>query len=304
MSTLKEAQPPAAMSPGASQEGLRFRRRLWWNWFILSGVLGITTAAFVVIVPTFDIELLSDAWPSSTTAATLFVGYTALIFCLIGYLTMQQRSLSAMSGRIVDLRQQASDSEQKQSERLYALFDVSSMMGVESELQSIFDRITAACVDTFNSDQASLMVFDPAAGKLHVRSAHGHLNIDAVLGTSQDVGKGFAGWAAKNRKALIVGGKNGMEGQVGIELRWDALISAMVVPIVARDELVGVLNVSSRSAHVDYDDQDLQAMQVFAANAGSCIRHAEQAEWMRKTIRTLETKLRETSASEGFKVRP
>ena len=60
--------------------------------------------------------------------------------------------------------------------------------------------------------------------------------------------------------------------------------AAMVVPIIVRGDVIGVLNVSSRSNGADYHDDDLRALQVFAENAGTCIRHAEQAAWMRELI--------------------
>ncbi len=58
----------------------------------------------------------------------------------------------------------------------------------------------------------------------------------------------------------------------------------MVVPILLRDELVGILNVRSRAPGIRYHYEDLQALQVFAENVGTIIRHSEHVDWMRKTI--------------------
>jgi GAF domain-containing protein len=69
----------------------------------------------------------------------------------------------------------------------------------------------------------------------------------------------------------------------------------MVVPIIVRDELVGVLNVSSRSRDVVYDENDLLALQGFASSAGACIRHTEQASWIRRMVPQLSDE-----AAEGF----
>ena len=62
------------------------------------------------------------------------------------------------------------------------------------------------------------------------------------------------------------------------------LTATILVPIMVRDELVGVLNISSRAPGTTYDEEDLRALEVFAENAGTCIRQAERAEWMRQTI--------------------
>jgi GAF domain-containing protein len=58
----------------------------------------------------------------------------------------------------------------------------------------------------------------------------------------------------------------------------------MIVPILVRQELVGVLNVASREPKHMYTEDDLNAFEVFAQNAGTCIRHAEQSTWMRQII--------------------
>jgi GAF domain-containing protein len=63
----------------------------------------------------------------------------------------------------------------------------------------------------------------------------------------------------------------------------------MVVPVILRGELVGVINVSTRSPDINFDDDDLRALQVFAENVGAAIRHTEQTEWMRATIRKLQS---------------
>jgi hypothetical protein len=58
----------------------------------------------------------------------------------------------------------------------------------------------------------------------------------------------------------------------------------MVVPIIVRDDLVGVLNVSSRSMDVVYVNEDLLALRGFASSAGACIRHTEHVTWIRKMV--------------------
>jgi GAF domain-containing protein len=71
----------------------------------------------------------------------------------------------------------------------------------------------------------------------------------------------------------------------------------MIVPIIVRDELVGVISVSTRASDAKLADEDLHALQVFALNAGTCIRHTEQVVWMREVIRARESKPERAAAS-------
>ena len=75
------------------------------------------------------------------------------------------------------------------------------------------------------------------------------------------------------------------------EAKVDDLAAAMVVPIAIRNELFGVLSVSSRSKKTNYDQEDLEALQVFAETAGICCRHFEQTTWMRQTIQRMDREL-------------
>jgi GAF domain-containing protein len=79
----------------------------------------------------------------------------------------------------------------------------------------------------------------------------------------------------------------------GFRPKGEQITAAMVVPIEARGELIGVLNASSRTENHEYTEEDLQALQVFAEHAGIACRHAEQADWMRQTIRRLDAALQE-----------
>jgi GAF domain-containing protein len=70
-----------------------------------------------------------------------------------------------------------------------------------------------------------------------------------------------------------------------------------VVPIMVRDELVGVLNISSRATETIYFEEDLRALEVFAENAGTCIRQAERSEWMRQTIERMRQQQDQNTAA-------
>ena len=67
--------------------------------------------------------------------------------------------------------------------------------------------------------------------------------------------------------------------------------AAMVVPIMLRDEFIGLVSISSRDSAVRYRQEDLDALQLFAETASVYCRFAEQSEWMRQTIHTMDAAL-------------
>jgi GAF domain-containing protein len=104
---------------------------------------------------------------------------------------------------------------------------------------------------------------------------------------------------AKNKTSLILGRAGEPTEHPDLPLLSETLSAAIVVPILLREELVGVINVGSRAPGIEYNVDDLQALTVFAENAGACIRHAEQAEWMRNTIEKLREQSRSGATSDA-----
>lgn len=53
---------------------------------------------------------------------------------------------------------------------------------------------------------------------------------------------------------------------------------ALAAPIILGDELIGVITVARHNTDLEFVDDDLRALQVFAENAGAFIRNAERIE--------------------------
>ena len=286
---MKESIPAVSASDEEMNSLLDWNnlyRRTWRNWIMLVGILVLMTIGLATSLPPLIRERLVSPWPWLETDLVLFAGLSTLVLVFIAYMTQQQRRALMTHRRLQELQKNTNDRLRVYTSRLYALSSISHMMGSVSNLQGIFDHITEMCGKTFDSSRASLMLHDRETDELIIRSVSEESKHD-LLGLRQKVGEGIAGWAAKNKEAILLGDSTDMENYSELDLNNDSIVSAMVVPIVAREELVGVLNVSSRSRDVTYCEEDLLALQVFAENAGACIRHNEQADMLRQMIPTL-----------------
>ncbi len=272
----------------------RVPRRSWGNWVVLATSYVITTGGLAVAIALLLPDRFTSPWPWVRTEYALVGACVLLVITLVTYLSFEQRHLDRLNAQFLRLEGEVQANARR---RLYALLSVSRIMGHHSDLQSIFESITAACKETFQCDQASLMQFDSARKRLVVRAARGHADPSKVIGTEKWIGEGIAGWVAQHQTPLILGRAGEPNAHPELKLASKTLSAAIVVPIILRDELVGVISISSRSPDVRYEDDDLHALKVFAENAGACIRHAEQAEWMRKTITGLREQLEQAVRS-------
>jgi signal transduction protein with GAF and PtsI domain len=211
-------------------------------------------------------------------------GLALSVVLLVVYLTMQQRKFAGIRGEVSQMEEDSRLREHQNKERLNALLNIGRMMGSFSNLEKSLQYITDTSLELFNGHQASLMLLDSETNVLRVKAATGHLRADEVKVATIKVGEGVSGWVAKNSQPLLLGPDVDLSQYPGLNIPGLDMTAAMVVPVLVRDELVGVFSVRSRTTGIRYSEEDLQAIRVFAENIGTVIHHAEHVDWMRKTL--------------------
>ncbi len=262
-------------------------RQSYLNWSLLVIAFLIIALGVLTVVPPLLSEQLAAIWPMPKPQMVLIVVLSLALLTLTG-LAHQQRYIAMLRREFEKSQADEIAQAKKHTNRMFALLNMSRVLGSWSDLEKVFDSITNMCVEAFNCHTSSLMLFDNETQELVVKSIAGPSVPATMLGARLKLGEGIAGWAAKKGEALLMGRGFDAADYPGLKLKNASLTSAMVVPIMLRDELVGVLNVSTKSRKIEYEKDDIRALRVFAENVGSCIRHTEQASWMRQTIRNLQ----------------
>jgi hypothetical protein len=294
-STERAASTPAGTCPEASLE-----RAAWQSWLLLVLTFVLTTTGLAVAVFSLLRMHQEAVWPWTHTEEVLLIGVCLVVLGFCIYMTGEQRRTVRLHAQVRALESRDKLQLRGHYDRLIAFLNVSRIMRSEISLGKIFDEITKTCLENFDCQQASLMLLNQASGELEVVSAAGHTNLERVLGVRAKRGEGIAGWVAEKNRPLLLGNNVDQRKYPELHLSQPLLSAAIVVPICVRDRVVGVLNVASRTADVTYGEEDLRALQVFAENAGTCIRHVEQADWMRQRIQRLEERIHELEKSTGL----
>lgn len=266
------------------RERQELERQSMRNWYLLATVSVVTSLGLLIAVtPTLG-GPIREFWPGARTDVALITGLGGLILLLVLHLTTQQLRVTRMRNQVQDMAITADEQQKQSAIRMHALLNVTRLMGAISDPMQLFQGITSTCLEVFDCQQASLMVVSEDRESLEMKAAAGHLDLRKVQGVSQPIGQGIAGYVAEHREPLLLGADIDPDDYPGLEVDGRGIHAAMVVPIVLRDELVGVLSISSRSEGTTYSEEDLQALEVFAINAGTCIHQSERTEWMRQTI--------------------
>ncbi|MFQ5512324.1 MAG: GAF domain-containing protein [Candidatus Krumholzibacteriia bacterium] len=263
----------------------------YMNWFMMITAIVIAGVGIAIVIPPLLSERLAAVWPWPKTQVVVIFMLCLTMVSLVA-LAHQHRYMGAIHRAYKRSQGEVLEHARRNATRLYALSNVSHMMAASTSFQEVLDHVTRMCMKVFKCDQASLMLLDETQ-ELVVKSVGDDTIEKNMLNARQKVGEGIAGWAAEKRQALLLGRNCDINEYPGLKLRSPSISAAMVVPIVLRDDVVGVLNVSTRSQDVDYDEEDIRALEVFAENVGTCIRHTQQADWMRQTIHSLQKTLKE-----------
>ena len=284
----KKPRPGESACPPGSPEAARLEKQSMRNWYMLASFTALSTIGLLIAVTPVLGESISSFWPWARTDLVLMVGLGGSILLLILHLTYQQIKVTGMRHSVQAIEAAATENRQQTASRLHALLNVSRMMGSVTDPSSVFQAITSTCLEIFKCHQSSLMLLNSETNMLEMKAATGHVDREKLAQIRQPVGKGIAGYVAERKQPVILGSNVDPARYPGLVIQTMQLTAAMVVPIMVRDELVGVLNISSREPETTYQDEDLRALEVFAENAGTCIHQAERAEWMRQTIERMQ----------------
>jgi sigma-B regulation protein RsbU (phosphoserine phosphatase) len=147
------------------------------------------------------------------------------------------------------------------------------------DLQATLVRVLEVMCAATGAGRCSIML--RSGGRLRIRAAQG-LPDHVVERTAVPLGEGIAGEVALSGTARLLGDAAAVRG-AGASAMGYAGASALCVPLRARGESIGVVNLSNkRSADprepAEFDEADLRAASLLANQAGLAIGAAEAAE--------------------------
>lgn len=182
------------------------------------------------------------------------------------------------------LQQVAHDIVQKRranrvSERIAALRpvqQVSRRLLTELDLSRLQDLIIETVRAELEADRASLMLLDDAGHTMRIVASSG-LPPGVQVGHQVPVDRSLAGWVAINRQPLLVDAR-GEVTPPAADLRGvffeDQIVSALSVPVLAGERVLGVLNAAKVIAGVPFTEADQELLALLAGQAAIAIENA------------------------------
>lgn len=183
---------------------------------------------------------------------------------------------------------------------LIPLFEISKLLVTEIDLAHLFKIITEVLVKDFSVDRVSLMLIDESSGTLLIRASHG-LSSDVALKARRKEGEGVSGLVLKHRKPLIISAGKHPDPEVMATINRENMpASSMSVPLIGKNKLFGVLNVSKFSG-VPFSTSDLQIALILSSQMVTAMENAALYENLRENyFRTVQALVAAVEAKDPY----
>ena len=165
---------------------------------------------------------------------------------------------------------------ERTSAALELLYEISRELASQLDLDALLAQILELNIDKIGAEFGSILILDDRGKVVEgALNREGEVRDHTLHQLAETFDKGLAGWVVRNRESALVG--NTLEDERwlrrGHELAQDNGKSAILVPIIEHDRVVGVITLThSEKDHFTEDDVDL--LQAFADQAGLAIQNA------------------------------
>lgn len=163
----------------------------------------------------------------------------------------------------------------RETRQLERLLEIGRNLSSNLDLPSLLGSIIAVAAEITGSEGASILLYDPATRHLRFEAIPPDQN-PALKKLSVPVDSSVAGWVFSTASPLIINDARSdarIYREVDREIRFETR-SILGVPLIVKQEPIGVLEAVNKLAEQDYTEPDQVALETLAAQAAIAIENA------------------------------
>ncbi|MGH7601981.1 MAG: GAF domain-containing protein, partial [bacterium] len=190
---------------------------------------------------------------------------------------------------------------QQQLEDYEKLLGVLQSIGSSLEVEAILRQIIEAALSLCNAQHGAIMLFDPDSqeiAKTLIRQSEA--DGPAKAGLDHYLNTLLSGWALDHKSAQITGDLAATFGAKQIKAKYQAITSALSVPLEWRGEIIGVINLLSLEQNKKFGERELRLMKILASQCAQFIANAKLHEALFDEANRLRQEVRDKYQFHGI----
>ncbi len=169
--------------------------------------------------------------------------------------------------------------------------EIAASLDLDQTLRLVMEKAAA----TLPMDAGALFRLDPESNLYRVAAGH-QISAELIDQIAFEFNQGVPGWVFDHRVHLSIPDASA-DPRVHPAIVQDGVRSVLSLPLIVRDQVVGVLNLYSRDRDHAFDDQALQLARVFADQAAVAIANARLVGELRQLAGELEARVEQRTAA-------
>jgi PAS domain S-box-containing protein len=166
------------------------------------------------------------------------------------------------------------ETQLRENEKLTALVDISSGSAQQLELEPLLQRILQRAAALLRADAAYISHYEATAEQTEIVAASA--NFAQLMGMRYPATQGLFGQIRPSRQGRIFTREEVKEYGYSPVLRESDVRSALVVPLISRNELIGALNLTRHGDKAaEFTAANLELIEAFASRAAVAIDNAQ-----------------------------
>ena len=170
---------------------------------------------------------------------------------------------------------------QKTLHNISILYNIGQALNFIDDLKKLIQIILAKAIQTIGAEKGSLMLYDSETEELIIKVVYGlpdreiedKINEGLIECTKIKIGEGIAGEAFAHKKAIIT--NLGSDDPRFFQSELSNVTSLLCLPLIVKDEAIGVINISNKKDRNLFNQDDLDFMGALANQAAIAISNAQ-----------------------------
>ncbi|HID69047.1 MAG TPA: response regulator [Desulfobacterales bacterium] len=169
---------------------------------------------------------------------------------------------------------------------LLPLYKLGEKFIAAGSMGEVYELLLEAISLQIDAPSISMMMYDEDEKCLHVVASRG-MDQNVVGEVSVKSGEKIAGWVFEHGEPIIFNRQTQAQSPLAQYLLRDEISASISFPLVGREKILGVLNISQTSKEVEYCQSDIEML---SAICGQAVMALENVAYMKERERHVRTK--------------